>query len=116
MFECIKNMAVSVALNGLKEKFVNPSLEGIAKVTEISFKDKAISATILLEGLEDRPIEACCRKIEIAPDGSSVTLSDFESRLPFVKNALNRFAARTFAIPEGNARGVLAAAKKTFGL
>lgn len=116
MFECIKNMAVSVALNGLKEKLVNPNLEGIGKVTEISFKDKTIFVTVVLEGLEDTPIEACCRKIEIAPDGSSVTLADFDSKLPFAKNALNRFAAKTFDIPEGKTRSALAAAKKTFGL
>lgn len=116
MFEYLKNMTASIALTGLKEKLVNPNLEGIGRVTDISFKDKTIFVTLVLDGLENQPIEACCRKIEVAPDGSSVKLSDFDSKLPFVKNALNRFAARSFDIPEGKVRALLAAAKRTFGL
>lgn len=116
MFAYLKNMTASIALTGLKEKLVNPNLEGIGRVTEISFKDKTVFVTVVLDGLETQPIEACCRKIEIAPDGSSIKLSDFDAKLPFAKNALNRFAARPFDIPEGKARAALIAAKKTFGL
>lgn len=116
MFGIFVSGAVTFALNRVKEKFVNPNLDGIGQVREISYRDKMLLLTLVLEGLEDRPVEIRCSSIEIAPDGSSVRIGGFESNMPFAQNALNRFATEPFAVPEGSARMAVCAAKKLLGL
>lgn len=110
------SMATTVALKGVKDKLVNPNIEGIGVVKEISFRDRTLFLTVVLDGLEDRPIEISCSRLEIAPDGSSVTVHEFQSNMPFAQNALNRFAVRPFSVPEGGARMAVVAAKKGLGL
>lgn len=116
MFAILKNKAVAIALNHAKEKLVNPFFEGIGVVREISFRDKMLYLTIALEGLEDRPIDIRCSELEIAPDGSSVTIHGYESNMPFAQNLLSRFAAKPLPIPEGGGRLAALAAKKALGL
>lgn len=116
MFPFAKNWLLSKALNGLKEKFVNPNLEGIATVREIAYRDKMLFLTLILEGLEDKPIEVWGSGVEIAADGSSIKISKYESNMPFAKTALNRFATMPIPVPEGAARLATIAAKKALGL
>lgn len=115
MFGAIRDAAASKALAIIKEKFVNPNFEGIGKAREIAYRDRKVYLTIELEGLEDRPFEVVAEKIEFAPDCSSVRVSEFSSNMPFLHNALNRFATREFSIPESK-RGMFALAKKALGL
>lgn len=116
MLKCIKNCVCNYALRKVKEKLVNPALEGIGVVREISFKDGSLFLTLILEGLEDRPIDVRCSEIEIAPDGSQLTIHQFESNMPFAQNALTRYGTRPIDIPEGSARFAVATAKKALGL
>lgn len=116
MFECIKVRLCNYALKKVKEKLVNPALEGIGTVREISFRDGALFLTLILDGLEDRPIDVRCSEIEIAPDGSELIIHKFESNMPFVQTALNRYGVRQIPIPEGSARFAVVSAKKALGL
>lgn len=116
MFDALKNRAVSAALNGVKEKVVNPNLDGIGKVTNIAYENKKLFVTVVLAGLEDKPVTVLCNNIDIAPDASSVSVSGFASNMPFAENALNRFLPASFQVPEGSTRMVLLMAKKALGL
>ena len=116
MFKCVRNCVSNYALRKIKEKLVNPSLDGIGVVREISFREGSLFLTLVLEGLEDRPVDVRCSEIEIAPDGSQIMIHRFESNMPFAQNALNRFAVRPIDIPEGGARVAVLTAKKALGL
>ncbi len=116
IFDTIKDKGISMALNSLKEKFVNPNIEGIGTVKAISYADKQLHLTLVLVGLEDRDIDITCKDISIAEDGSSVMVGAYTSNMPFAENALNRFASQPFEVPEGAARGALVMAKKALGL
>ncbi len=116
MFKCVRERICNYALGKVKEKLMNPVLEGIGVVKEISWRDGSLFLTLVLEGLEDRPIDVRCSEIEIAPDGSALTIHKFESNMPFAQTALNRFGTRAIEIPEGNARFAVVTAKKTLGL
>lgn len=116
MLAYLRNKMTTLALNGVKDKFMNPNLDGIGVVREISYRDKMLFLTIALDGLEDRPIDLRCSDIKIAPDGSTITIHGFESNIAFAQNALNRFATRPFKVPEGGARMAVMAVKKALGL
>lgn len=116
MFKSIKERLCNFALGKLKEKIMEPVLEGIGTVRELSYRDGQLFLSLVLEGLEDRPIDVRCSEIDISPDGSQLIVHKFESNMPFAQTALNRFATRPIAIPEGSARFALATAKKTLGL
>lgn len=111
----LKNKAVSLALLVIKEKVVNPNLEGIGTVREISYKDGKIYLTIILEGLEDHPMSIEASDIEIANDASTIKVNKFKANKPFLHNALNRFAVCKFDIPESS-RTALKTAKTVLGL
>lgn len=96
---------------------MNPSLEGIGVVREISWKDRKLGIVLELSGLEGKPIALTAEEIEISPDGSSVRIHNFSANMDFAQNALSRFVAgKTFDIPEGGARLALVNAKKLFDL
>lgn len=116
MLDGLRKKAIDMALGVFREKFVNPRLEDIGTITAISFRDKKIYMTLVLNGLDDRPIELSCANISIAADGSSLELSGFTSNMAFVENALNRFAPQSIDVPEGKGRVALRAAKCALGL
>lgn len=116
MLGWLRNKTAQIALNVVKDKFVNPNLDGICTVSEIRYRDKALALNLTLDGLEDRPIEVTCSDIEIAPDCSTITIHKYESNMPFAQNALSRFASDPIPIPEGGARTAVCAAKKVLGL
>lgn len=116
MIGWLRNKTAQFALNMVKDKFVNPNLDGICTVSEIRYHDKALSLTLTLDGLEDRPIEVTCSDFEIAPDCSTITIRQYESNMPFAQNALRRFASRPIPIPEGGARTAMGTARKVLGL
>ena len=105
-----------IALKKIMEKKVYPNLEGIGVVKEIRYKDKIAKLTIELSGLENSPMTLYASEIAVADDGSSITVNKFESNMPFMQVALNRFiAGKPIAIPE-DARDALALAKKALDL
>lgn len=112
----LRTFAANKALGWIKEKFVNPNIEGIGTVKKILFENGKLLLTVELTGLEDRPIDITASDIRIAPDNSSIEVRMFESNMPFVQTALNRFATRAFDVPEGSARMGLATAKAVLGL
>lgn len=115
MFGFIKNGVVNAALKKARN-MLNLSLEGICVIDEIVYRDKKVTLILRLAGLEDRPIEIKCENIKISPDGANVEINRFESSMPFVHNALERFIkGKKFAVPE-SARSGLVLAKKTLGL
>lgn len=107
----------NMAFESLKKMVINPAIKGIGTVRSISYKDHRLSLTATLDGLDGVLIEITCGTVIIAGDGSSVTVADFTSNMPFAENALNRFAARAYAIPDNSvARGALKTAKKVMGI
>lgn len=91
------------------------NLDDLGVIREFSYKNGRLFLTIALEGLQDHPISIEAKDIEIAPDGSSITVKSLVSNMPFVHNALNRFASGTFEVPE-NSRAYVKSAKCLLGL
>ena len=117
MFDGIKNMFLRAALNKVREKMVNPKLEGIATVEELVFKGKELFLVVRLAGLEDRPVEITCSDIKIADDGGSIEIERFISNMPFVQNGLGAFLyGRSLELSDPAARSAAATAKKLFNL
>ncbi len=111
------DMGVKMGLDKVRESVVNPRLEGIGKVEEMTFRDKKLYARLQLEDLEDHPLEITCEDISVAGDGSSVTVGKFTANKKFMRTALDRYlAGRPIPIPEGKARLAILAAKKLMGL
>lgn len=109
----LKDMIVDKTLNTVRDKVINPKITDIAKVKAIELKDGKLNLTLTLNGLDDTDISVTCNKLSIAPEGDSVTVSDFTSNMPFAENALNSFATGTYKIDEGPMikMGLLAARK-----
>lgn len=115
MFSFIKNKAVTLTLKTLKGKYMDSLIDGLGEIKSIRYQDGKIMLTVVLEGLEGTPIQIAVEEIEIAPDGSSIKIKKFQSSMPFVHNALNRFAVREFKVPD-KAKSALLMAKKALGL
>lgn len=98
-----------------KEKYMKDLFDGIGTIQELTFQDKTLKLLVRLDGL-DKPVEITASNIEIAPDGATVKVNSFDSDLPFLKAALNRFATRPFTLPEGNPREGAECARKVLGL
>lgn len=92
-----------------------PSLEGIARIVELCWRNGELRVVLQLEGLPDRPLEICARDIEISGDCSQLRVHGFAANMAFAQNALNRFAARPFSIPPG-VRPAVAVLRDALGL
>jgi len=113
----VKDAAMKAALMQLKDKLLNQAIEKFGTINEIDYKNKKLSLTCELKGLEGNPIEVSIGMLKIANDGSHITVGDFDSNREFAKNALNMFAAKEYAVPENTIiRGGLATLKKVLGL
>ena len=112
----IINGAADVALDKVKDKIINPKLETIGTVESLTYKDKKLYMTVILEGMEDKPIDVCAEEIEISPDCASVKVNKFSSNMAFVNNALNKYATCPFSVPDGAGRTVLKTVKPILGL
>ena len=116
----LSNMAdatVTKILQGVKDSLAESFLQGVGRITHVSYKNKQLTLSVLLDGLDDHEITAVCRKISIGVDGDSITLSDFNSNMPFATTLLNRYLANTpLPLPEGNARVAAKTAKGLLGL
>lgn len=109
---------------GLGEKFaniladstgkslINQHIAKYGKLKSLFLEDGQIRASLLLNGLEDREITISCASVEIAPDGSSISLGDFSSNLPCVEQALNDFCTRTFPVDSKGAQIALVGLRK----
>ncbi len=99
------DMGARVALAKIRDNMINPKLEGIAKVTELDYKDKKLFARVALEGVEEIPLEVTASKITAAPDGSSITIGEFQANRKFMQNALDKYVTnKPITIPEVSAR------------
>lgn len=117
IFDCIRNSAIGVVLNKVVKNVINPKLDGIGIVEEISWRGKELFLRVRLNGLEDRPLELGCSRISCSPDGSSVSIGQFASNMAFAANALQSFVAgRPIAVPEGSARLAVVTAAKVLGV
>lgn len=113
----IRSILAQKALNTVRDKVLNPKLGEIAKINSMEWREGKLYLTLALNGLEDRDIHVICNRISISEDGSEITLSDFESDMPFVENALNAFASGSHKLPDGSmARMGLAMARKILNL
>ncbi|MDE7240366.1 hypothetical protein [Desulfovibrio sp.] len=83
--------------------YINEHIAKYGKLKSLFFKDGQIRASLLLNGLEDREITISCASVNIAEDGSEISLAGFSSNLPCVEQALNDFCTRSFPV---NSKGV----------
>ena len=117
LLNTFKNAAATKALEGLKEKVLNPGFARFGQISRIAYENKRLTLGLLLKGLEDREIEVSCAGIRIADDGSSVTLYDYTSNVEFVTEAMNMFATRPIDVPDNSmVRSVVKTAKTVLGL
>lgn len=109
---------------GLMEKFanlltdstgknlINQHIAKYGKLKSLFFKDGQIKASLLLNGLDDREITISCASVDIAEDGSEISLGDFSSNLPCVEQALNDFCTRTFPVNSKSGQVALVGIRK----
>ena len=116
MFAFFKNKLINFGMGTFREWLMGEYLDGIGVIRELTWKDGVLHLEIILNGLEDRPIDVSARDIEIAPDASAITIRSFESNMPFAQTALSRYATRTFAVPEGKGRSAVKALAKALGI
>lgn len=110
-------MGMKLPLKMLKDTVINPRLQGIGKVEDLSYHDRRLFARLRLEGLDDRPLEVTCEDIQLAEDGSWLRIGRFEANLKFMQTALDRYVAgQTIAVPEGPARTAVIGARKLLKL
>lgn len=100
-------MADSAAKN-----LINRHIARYGKITSLVFKNGEIQAALVLNGLDDREITISCASVDIAEDGSQVSLGDFRANVPCVEQALNDFCTRTFKVDSERAQLALVAARK----
>lgn len=113
----LKDFAVEKILNSLRSTLLSDVLEGVGKINKIGYKDKSLTLSIELDGLEDKEIVAVCHNISISDDGASITLNDFESNMRFASTLLNRYlAGQKLPIPDGPARVAAKSIKPLLGL
>ena len=103
---------ISTMLKNFKDTISKNFMQGIGRISDIHYKDKALTISVILEGLEDHEITAKCSSIAIAEGGTSVTLDLFESNMPFLQTVLNRYVAgKPITIPEDSRNNAMLAKK-----
>ena len=105
-------MSENTATTGASQEI---NLGDIAKITKIGLVSGKLYLSFVLNGLEDKAMQVQCHDVRIAEDGSSLTVGEFESNMPFLLNALNRFAPKTIALPE-SAKDTVLMVKSLLGL
>lgn len=95
----IKKVGVQAVLDAAVST-INTKIKGIATVQSLTLDGKHIKIKLVLDELENLPLEAVCRSIKINDAGTQISLDDFTANKKFLETALNRFAARTFDIPD----------------
>ncbi len=107
---------IQIALDKVREHLINPQISKYGSVEKISYNDKRLYLTLKLLGLEDKPFEVSCGKIEIAGDCSSVRFGDFKANMPFLQNALDEYGSKSIPVPNNAlAKGGLKALKMVVG-
>ena len=102
----------SLMADSAGKNLINQHIAKYGRLKSLAVKDGEIRASLILNGLEDREIDVSCASVDIAADGSSVSLGDFRSSLPCVEQALNDFCTRTFEVRTPRAQYALVALRK----
>lgn len=111
------DMGLKIGLDQVRDNVINPRLEGIGKVEDITFKDKKLYARLRLVDLEQHPLEIVCEGIKLAPDGSTVIIGKFTANKSFMQVALDRYlAGKPINVPDGAPRLAVMGARKFLGL
>lgn len=107
-FDGIANLMADSAAKNL----INQHIARYGRLTSLFFTNGEIKASLVLNGLDDREITVSCASVDIAEDGSQVSLGDFRASLPCIEQALNDFCSRTFKVGSRRAQLALVAARK----
>lgn len=100
-------MADSAAKNLINQRIAN-----YGKLKSLFIKDGEIKASLLLNGLEEKEIFISCASVDIAEDGSRISLADFTANVPCIQQALNDFCTRSFSVNSRGAQAALIGARK----
>ncbi len=98
-FGGLKNLAFEKTLGVICDQIINPRIKKFGTVEKLIYKNNTLYCSVLLQGLEDIPLEIVCHSIEINSDCSAVRLSNFTANKPFLQNALNTFATQEIPVP-----------------
>ena len=105
----------NIILKEIKDSILNPKLEGIAKISEITKDGNSFYIKGTLQGFEDRPMTITCSEVEIAKDASYVKIGRVSSNYEFFQNIMDRIGELKMPIPEEE-RGQLKKARTFIGL
>lgn len=107
-FDGLANLMADSAAKNL----INQHIAKYGRLKSLFFKDGEIRASLVLNGLDDREVTVSCASVDIAEDGSKISLGDFSANVPCIEQALNDFCARTFEVSSRRAQLALVAVRK----
>lgn len=102
---------INTTLNTLGKNLANKYLDGIMELKEVKMSNKKPMMVFTLNGL-DHEFTAEVGCFSISEDGSKVMFGDYHSNMPFIENALNKFAAKTIEISDPKAQTALVLVRK----
>lgn len=108
IFDGIASMMTDSAAKSL----INKRIERYGKLKSLFIQDGEIKASLILNGLSDREVAITCATVEIAEDGSSIRLGDFNSNVACIEQALNDFCTRSFEVKSTPAQVALMGVRK----
>lgn len=111
-FNKIVDAGGSKVLDSYGKDIANEFLKGIATVKSIKLENKKPVITITLEGMSDRDITICVGILSVNEEGTKIMLGDYSSDMPFIQNALNKYAVRTIDVGDPKMITALKAIRK----
>lgn len=102
----------SMMADSAGKNLINQHIAKYGKLKSLYIKEGEINASLILNGLDDKEIHISCASVDIAEDGSQISLRDFSSNVPCIEQALNDFCSRSFRVKSTRAQYALIAARK----
>ena len=102
---------INTTLNTLGKNLANKYLDGIMELKEVKMSNKKPMMVFTLNGLDNEfTAEVGC--FSISENGDKIMCGDYHSNMPFIENALNKFAAKTIEISDPKAQTALVLVRK----
>ncbi|WP_165075150.1 MULTISPECIES: hypothetical protein [unclassified Desulfovibrio] len=102
----------SMMADSAGKNLINQHIARYGKLKSLFVQDGEIRASLILNGLADHEITISCASVDIAEDGSKVSLGGFSSNVSCIEQALNDFCTRTFEVKSARAQFALMALRK----
>ena len=103
---------INTTLNTLGKNLANKYLDGIMELKEVKMVNKKPTLLFTLHGLAGVEFTAEMGCFAISENGDKIMCGDYHSNMPFIENALNKFAAKTIEISDPKAQTALVLVRK----